>query len=168
MITFTQTHMEIALPTESPLLEWEAPQRDNHEHGPKWNIIAAICVLLLIGYAIWTAAWTFIVVIVVMCGVYLYTHRLPLENARMRIWKNGYAVNNAFSKWEDCTGYWMLQSNLSTTLTIGHRKALTPFTKIQLKGMDPQKIHEVLEQFLPLIQNKKENLIDTIIHICKL
>lgn len=168
MITFTQTSMEIPLPTDAPLLEWEAPQRDHYTHGPKWYLGAGAFLLVCLAYAVWTSAWSFIALLVLMSVVYLLVHRLPPQNVRMRIWKNGYAVRDAFTKWEECTGYWMLQSALSTTLTIGHKKALSPFTKIQLAGLDPHQVNDVLEQFLPHIQNKKENLIDTIIHICKL
>ncbi len=160
--------MVSTLPIDTPLLEWEAPEGEHFAHGKSWYICAALFLFFCIGYAIWTGAWSFVVVLVLIAGVYVYAHRTPPKDLHIRIWKTGYAVKDEFIKWDECKGYWMLQSPLSTTLTIAHTKALTPFTKIQLGTTDPHAVHEVLDQFLPHTQDKKENLIDIIIHICKL
>lgn len=160
--------MNPTLPKENPLLDWEAPQHEHHTHTKRWYAGATLFVLLCLAYAFWMDAWTFMVVIVLMSVVYTIAHRKTETNVRMRIWEKGYALNNEFVDWKDCIGYWMLQTPTNTTLTIAHKKSFTPYAKILLASQDPQEIHGVMDRFLPVMQSRKENLIDTIIHICKL
>lgn len=158
--------MNTHIPTEEPILEWKAPQHLHHERTRSWYIFAALFVTGCLVYSVYTTAWTFTLVLVIMTGLYLHVHEEAPAEKHMRIWKNGYALGDKFVTWTACDGYWMLKGKGYFELHIEKKNGYE--TKIQIGENDPYKIHDTIALFTPELPDRKERILDTIIRICKL
>ncbi|PIR54159.1 hypothetical protein COU75_02380 [Candidatus Peregrinibacteria bacterium CG10_big_fil_rev_8_21_14_0_10_42_8] len=158
--------MNTHIPTEEPILEWTAPQHLHHERTRLWYIIATLCIVGFLTYSVYTAAWTFTLVLVIMTGLYLYVHEEEPTEKHMRIWKKGYALEENFVAWAACDGYWILKGKGYYELHIEKKNGYE--TKIQIGENDPYKIHDTITLLTPELHNRKERILDTIIRICKL
>lgn len=153
-------------PTDKAILEWSAPQHAHYERGKIWYAISAIVVVLLIAHSVWTEAWTFTFIIVLMTGLYAWVHKEKPSNKRFRIWKHGFALEDEFIEWKECKGYWILKMNDYSELHL--EKAKGGDIKIQTNGVSPYLVQETLAPLVPELEDKKEGILDTIIRICKL
>lgn len=156
----------IPLPTEAPVLEWRAPGAAHHKRGKAWYSIAATIIGCCLLFSIWTQAWSFTIVTVLITTLYWYTHRDPPKERQIRIWADGYAVNKQYTPWNDCTGYWMLRGPGYNELHIEKKRG--PNTVIQTGAVNPVAIHQVMQPLLPEQSDRRESTLDTIIRICKL
>ncbi len=157
---------EYPLPSEDPIIRWEAPQHTHPTRGKAWYIITTLVIAGLFGYSLLTQAWTFTLLIVVLGAWYWKGHRVQLPPKHMRIWKRGFALNDDYYDWGQCTGYWILRTKDYTELHIDKRNGGE--VKIQTGDLNPYQIQEVMASYLPEEADRREHLLDTIIRICKL
>lgn len=158
--------MNTHIPSENPIIEWEAPQHLHHERTRSWYILAGIFVAACLGYSVYTAAWTFTAVLIIMTIVYLHVHEEAPTKKKMRMWNKGYAIGDNFVNWNSCVGYWMMKGDGYYELHIEKKNGYE--AKIQIGKNDPYKIHDVISTLTPELPDRKERLLDTIIRICKL
>ncbi len=154
------------LPKEDPILEWRAPQHLHHKRTRFWYVIAAAFIAICIGYSIFTSAWTFTFLIVVVTCAYWKVHNQEPLIRRMRVWKRGYAIDDTYTDWGECTGYWILRMDEYCVLHI--EKSNGVVTHIQTGEVDPYLLHDVLSPIIANIPDRHERPLDTIIRICKL
>lgn len=162
----TNKNMNTQIPSEDPILEWEAPQHLHHKRTRLWYITAALFVIGCLVYSYYTAAWSFAGLLVLLVGFYWHIHKDEPPKRRLRIWKQGYAVNDTFVRWEACTGHWILKGSDYYELHIEKKNGYE--TKIHLGDIDPHNLHDILSPLTPVLQDRKERILDTIIRICKL
>lgn len=154
------------LPAEDPILEWSAPQHHHPKRGTAWYICAVAFVALCVGYSIWTAAWTFSFLIVVVTAVYWKLHgRVPVMHD-MKIFERGFAIDDRYTEWEKCNGYWILQGHDYFELNIEKKNGT--HIKILTGDVNPYVVHETLQPLSPQLTDRRERVLDTIIRICKL
>lgn len=158
--------MNTHIPTEEPILEWQAPQHLHHERTRTWYIIAALFIIACLGYSVYTAAWTFTAVLIIMTVLFLHVHQEAPQEKRMRIWQKGYALGDTFVNWNSCVGYWILKGHDYYELHIEKKNGYE--TKIQIGESDPYQIHDTISLLIPELPDRKERVLDTIIRICKL
>ena len=153
-------------PPEDPVLEWRAPQHAHHARGKTWYVCMGIVTAFCIGYSIWTQAWTFTAVIVILSILYYRVHEAVPSAKRMRIWKRGFAIENDYTEWKDCNGFWILKGRDYAELHIERKSG--SLVKIQTGEINPYLIHEILPPFVSELTDRHERVLDTIIRICKL
>ncbi|MCA9371083.1 MAG: hypothetical protein KC680_03940 [Candidatus Peregrinibacteria bacterium] len=154
------------LPPEEPILTWKALQHAHIERGPLWYIMAGIAVVIMIIYSIVTTAWTFTGLIILLSALYIRSQATVPEQKSIRIWKQGFALEDTFYEWRKCKGFWIFRNDNFSELHID--KANGGEVKIQTGDINPYHIHEVLSLLLPESENGKEHILDTIIRICKI
>ena len=158
--------MNTNIPTETPLLEWQAPKHLHHKRTRKWYICAAIFMASCLAYSIYTGAWSFAVVLFLIVILYGFVHEAQPPEKTIRIWARGYLIDENFVQWTACTGYWILKGNGYYELHIEKKNGYE--TKIQTGNINPYDIQDILSPLLPELTNRKESVLDTIIRICKL
>jgi len=129
---------------------------------------AGLVVIGLMAYAIITLAWTFLVVIVLAAIVYGLVHHKPHPQHTVSIMEKGIRWNKRMVPWEDCEGFWMLQGPGYVELHIEVKKGLSRHLTVQTGTNDPLQIHGLLSQFMPFLADRRENILDAILRICKL
>lgn len=154
------------IPKHTPMLEWQAPDAAAPDRGKVWYTIAGAFVLFCTIYSIWTKAWTFTLMIVLGTGTFWkFGHQEP-EEKRMRIWEEGYALNEEFVPWKHTHGFWILKMPGHVELHIEHINGKTQ--KIFTGDKDPYMIYELLAQYTQGLEDRREGILDTFIRICKL
>ena len=155
--------------TQEVLLSWQAPTLPHHVRGSRWYLIAGTLVVACAAYGILMGEWTFTVVMVLMVGMYVLTHRAPDTLKSISITKDGLVFQNTFTQWKDIRDFWMLQGKDYIELHVAIRSGR--FIKeiiIQTGSQDPQVIRSLLSNFIPERTGEQERLLDIIIRICKL
>lgn len=154
--------------TTGILLQWTALEKPSHIRGKRWYISVGLVVIGLMAYAIFTAAWSFLVVIALMAIVYGLVHHKPHPQNTVTIMERGLQWNRNTIPWEDCTGFWMLQGPGYVELHIEAKKGWKRHLTVQTGTNDPLQIHGLLTQFMPFLPDRRENILDAILRICKL
>lgn len=153
-------------PPEDPLVEWNAPSHIHQERSRLWYASAAAFILASLGYSIATGGWTFTILIVVLTTMYWKIHTNEPPVRRMRIWRQGFAIDDTFTDWGNCTGYWIIGGNGYHELHIERRSGSD--AKILTGAINPYLLHDLLPNLVPHLEGKRESILDTIIRICKL
>ncbi|MBT5468497.1 hypothetical protein HOK40_02275 [Candidatus Peregrinibacteria bacterium] len=158
--------MNTHIPTETPILEWKAPQHLHHERSRGWYILAILFVAACFAYSVYTSAWSFTGILFLVTILYWQVHEEAPQEKTIRIWESGYGFNDSFIPWTSCDGYWILKGHGYYELHIEKKNGYE--TKIQIGEFDPYDIHDTLSSLLPELNDRKERVLDTIIRICKL
>ena len=101
-----------------------------------------------------------------MTGVYLFVHRGPAAEKTISVYEDGFLFGKKSIGWEECSGFWLLQGRGYIELHIGRKKASD--LTIQTGHVEIEKIRAVFGAILTEQLDKRENILDTIIRICKL
>lgn len=148
------------------ILEWTAPERPPHGRGKGWYLIAGCLATALLAYALWTQAWTFAVVIVLLAVVYGILHGKPPLVHHVQITEEGLQWDKQLIAWGELTSFWMLQGKGYVELHIDRKRA--SHLLVQTGSVPPIEIARALSLFLTPISDRRESILDYIIRICKL
>lgn len=150
------------------LLAWNAPILPRHNRSPRWYMILAVIILGVAAYGILTSAWTLSVVAVLIgCMEFLLRGAEP-PIKHISLTTNGIFLDGGFTRWEDCSSFWIIRTPQYTRLHIGKRDPKARELHIQIENVDPQEVRWTLSQFLSEDTQQVEKIVDIIIRICKL
>lgn len=150
------------------LLSWTAPERPPHARGLKWYLAASSVVALLLIHAVWTGAWTFVVVLVLLAVVYGLLHGKPPLTHTVSIAEQGLTWDKKVIPWGELSGFWMLQGPGYIEVHIERKRRGSDRFIVQTGECAPVEIANALSRFLPSFPDRREKLLDYIIRICKL
>ena len=163
-----------SMPTNTPpppgniLAMWEAPSQPHYEHSVRWYIGAAATALVLLGYSVWTKAWTFTGLLVLIAGVYSWHMRRTPPVRRMTITDRGFQLDRVFTPWERCKGFWMLQGEHYIELHFERADGPLRHCKIQTGDVDAQALRNVLHSFTEERTDRTEDTLDMISRLLKI
>jgi hypothetical protein len=123
---------------------------------------------LLVAYAIWTEAWTFAVVVILLAVVYGLIHGKPHPTHTVQISEKALYWDERTIPWDELSGFWMLQGPGYVELHIEFKKTWRNRLIVQTGDTPPIEIATVLSRFIPGYTDRREKLLDYIIRICKL
>lgn len=154
--------------TPQPLIGWQATSIPVHERSKRWYIIGGTMLLLGIAYGIFSGAWSFSIVLL-LCGAmyFLLRNHVP-QTKTIVIAREGVLLDNDFTRYEDLTRFWIIDTPQYHELHIARRNKRNGEMIIQTGEIEPAAIRATLGQFLEEAKEKKESLIDIFIRICKL
>jgi len=119
-------------------------------------------------YGIFTGAWSFALVILLVGGLYFLTRHLPATIAEIIIMERGFSFRGKFTSWQDCKEFWLIQTPAYTELHIQRRQGVDRAVLIHTADIEIPQIRSILSQFLPERSDQRERLVDMIIRFCKL
>lgn len=161
-----QTHTPITLDSK-PVLAWNAPSRATVERSKRWYIGAAVIIAVIVGYALFTGAWTLAIVSVVAGAMYpLVRDHLP-PTSTIELHDSGVLFNGEFFRWEQFVGFWFVRTPHYDELRIVPKRGAKGVV-IHTGTLDPAQLRMILGQRIPELIHKRESLIDIFIRICKL
>ena len=155
-------------PEDRILLAWTAPQHPTYKRSTFWYICAAIVITLCIAYSIWINAWTFTIVIVLASIIYLVMHRKNSPNKTIALTEHGFQIEDEFTPWSQCNGFWLLQGHDYIELHIERKSGLRKESMIQAGPIDVHQLRDVLQFFIPELVDRQERFIDTITRLLKI
>ncbi len=161
-----QIHTPITLESV-PVLSWQAPASPTVVRTRRWYIVAAVVVLLLTAYSIYTGAWSFAVVCVLCGGMYALVHGHTPPVLTIALYDNGILFKEKFTRWDELAGFWILQTPDYNELHFVSRFRRGDLV-IQTGTQDIAQLRMILVQRLPEWTHRRERILDTLIRICKL
>jgi hypothetical protein len=150
------------------LLDWDAPTLPRHRRTRRWYVTGLLLMIAAVVYGVIIGAWT-MVVLAVLIGVMYYLVRgaePPLKH--MSLTTHGVFFDGAFTRWEDCTGFWIVQNKTYTKLYIGRRNRRQGDIAIMVEGVEPTDVRWTLAKFLSEQTDRGESVLDIIVRVCKL
>ncbi|TSC97963.1 MAG: hypothetical protein Greene101449_1057 [Candidatus Peregrinibacteria bacterium Greene1014_49] len=149
-------------------MQWDALERPTVERGNVWYAIVGLAALVAAVWSILTAAWTLTIVIILSGAMYFQHLKLHVLSRRIVIQKEGIAINDVCTPWEQCSGFWMYQHGEHTMLHIEKSRGWDREIATLIEGQDHREVAMLLSEFLPYQSTRRENVLDSIIRICKL
>ena len=153
---------------EHAIVAWEAPMQPTYERSIRWYIGAVVVCTLLLGYSIWTQAWSFTLVLVLLGAVYAWNHRSSQPTKHIAIHEQGFSFGKEFIPWNQCNGFWMLEGPGYVELHFEKKAGRVRDIKIQTGDIDLGALRELLLHFIPEFQERHERFLDMIARLLKI
>lgn len=144
------------------LYSWRAPQFEVYEKSGRWYIIAAVFILAMIAYALYTNG-PMMAIVFILIGIvgYIYSQKDPLV-VTFAITDEGIIADKEIYLYENIKSFWIFYDPHHTKTISLHTKASTfPFVHIPIGDENPAKLHEILTEYIPEIK-QDPSMIDTI------
>jgi len=144
-----------------PLAEWTCPEFVKYRKNKSWYQILWVILVLLIIFAIFKGGFLPVVTFVLMgIVVYVYSKKEP-RKIHFKIVNKGIWFNEKFYDFTELKSFWILYEPPELkTLNFLTEKKLPGIITFQLGDQNPVKIREILLEFLPEDEKRKESLAD--------
>lgn len=152
------------------VVTWRAPEYLEHERDEKWLMGASVAALVLIGWGIWQEVYTFVVVILLLGGLYFLTHRHTPKDIDISLTTGGILVDGLFYPYVNIESFWVLyfpDKNLKT-LNLMLKSGLNKELSFQLGEQDPAEVKSFLGQHVFELEDRTEGMVEKIIRVLKL
>ncbi len=151
------------------IFSWTAHLYRYHEKTKRWYISAGLFMLILIGYAIYTEAYTFAVALLAYCYVYVYFHSKEPNTEKIIISEIGIKEGKHYYPYSSIKHFWIIyHPPFVKQLHIMTNKRVMPEVVIQLEDQDPAELRNYLCHQIPELEGKEEGFVDTLIRTLKL
>lgn len=146
----------------TPLLQWETPEHEPLELGPRSSIVVTALLIAIIAYALYTdsplMAITFILVGVVG---YLLLHRDP-QTLSFFVTTKGIIAGNEFYEFDAIESFHFYEGPpFENLLSLRTNAKLIPYVHIPTAGIDADALRETLREFVPE-ERHEPGLVDTL------
>ena len=139
-----------APPVTNQSVSWEASEYVHHSKGASWIAGLVGVSLVLIAIAIWTGAWTFVALIVVMSvAMGVVAFRSP-RVLRYNLNDQGLQVDEHFYDFTDFRAFGVLGEGAFYTIMLLPTKRFMPAVHIYFAEQDGEKIVDILGAHLPM------------------
>jgi len=152
------------------VLTWRAPEYLEHERDEKWMMGAAVVALTLIAWGIWQDTYTFVVIILLLGGLYFLTHNHTPKEIDINLTTSGIFADGRFYPYTSIESFWILYfpEKKLKTLNILMKSGITKEMTFQLAEQDPSEVRSFLSNHLFELEDRTETIIEKIIRVLKL
>lgn len=155
------------------LISWEAPEYFHYERTNDWYWWTGLVALVILGFALWQGSLLFaLLVLISWFTVVLYAVRPP-QIVAFKLTDKGILIKNPHSDgtkmypWSDLKSFWIFyRPPVHAELSIISKKTLMTHIKLPLGETDPEKLKNIVKQYLPE-EEQKESLIDNLSQLAK-
>ena len=131
-------------------ISWQIPEHDYYKRSWKWYLIASIIAVALIVYAILTANYTFIIIIVIASALILFTYDREPRMINFSLEEEGIVFDTRFYDYDEIKNFSVIykaQENVKKLYFILNN-SLKPRLSIFLEDQDPVMIRNFLLEYL--------------------
>ena len=133
----------------TPLLCWIAKEYEIHEYSQKYILGIGGIVLFLLIIGIVTTNYFFIVfVILAFFVIMMYGKHTPREFT-FAIAEEGIYLGKKYYSWKSLKSFWIFERLNPAELSLETEAMLNPYIRIPINNEKPEKIREIMKQFLP-------------------
>ena len=150
------------------LLSWSAPTQAAVQRTWRWYAGAGTAAGLLLLYSIWTQAWTFTLLIILLSIIYAWSMRKETPIKTISIGEYGIQLGQDFIGWNDCAGYWLLQGKDYVELHLERQSGKPRSSKILVGTVDIQDIRAALSAYTNEFTDRIERPLDTFSRLLKI
>ncbi len=154
------------------VVKWVAPEFLEVHRGTTWKIGAAVLTTLLIMYAIWQGTYSFVVVLVLLAGIYfLFITSAPKpKTIEIALTTRGIHAGKQFISYSEMEAFWIFyrpDQNLKT-LNVLLKSGFVREFSYQLADQDPNEVHDYMSSHVYELEGREETFIEKTTRILKL
>ncbi len=150
--------------------QWQIREYEPQERNRRWYLIMGMVAAFLVVFAVWTANYLFILVVVLFSIIMmLHGAQSPLE-INFVITKLGIVVGNRFYKYSELQNFWIIYNPPEVkNLYFGFDKFFKHRLLVPLHNYDPRPIREHLSQYVDEdLEQEEEPFSDRIARLFRL
>ena len=136
-------------------IEWEAYEYEKHERGPYWILFPGGIAVLLIVLGILAQSYFFIAFTILAFIVFMMYEKKGPQKLQFSVSSAGVGVGKRIYPFAELKSFWIFNRPDVKELSVETARKLTPYIRIPLGEADPEKIQQVLSQYLPETEHKE-------------
>ena len=139
------------------ILSWSALDFENDENKTRWLKFAALGSFLVFIGAFWTKNFIAAITFFLLTFVIFINSRAEAKKIEIIITSKGIIAGEHNYFFSDLESFWINEEK-NSAIVLKSKKIFMPYDEIYLNGQDPDKIREILKQFLKEKQEEKSLL----------
>ena len=143
------------------ILSWNTLDFENDEDKARWLKLAALGSLLVFIGALWTKNFIAAITFFLLTFVLFINSRAEAKEIEIIITSRGIIAGEHNYFFDDLESFWITEEK-NPAIVLKSKKIFMPYDEIYLNGQDPDKIREILKQYLKEKQEEKSLLKNTV------
>lgn len=151
------------------VFSFQSPEHQTYERGLIWHIVIGLIVALLVVYAAYDRAWTFVLAIgVSVCMYYWFLYRQKPKMLDVKITKTGIEIGEHEYNYNRISCFWVMDKlPFSRTITIRLKRHFMPDITLFLGYQNPEPFRHYLKEKIQEVE-KNEGVADTLVKIFRI
>jgi len=130
-------------------MEWQFPEFVQHPRSRAWYLLFMAAVIVFAATSIWTANYTFLMIIVLGTVIYVIRLRLKPPLVTFSIREEGVEISGRFYSWDEFKEYWILyKPPVVKKLFLEFKGTFRPALDISLENQNPLKVRQLFNEYL--------------------
>lgn len=147
-------------------LTWQAPLYVNRHKTIWWYLVIGLLVVGMLAYAILTAAWTFLMALVLFAGFYYYFNSQDIPDVSITVSSLGIKVGEKVYPYAMFKTFWIdHQPPISNEIHFIPNNNYKYELSLNLQAQDIKAVKEYLHQYLPEWADRQRTFTENIIHL---
>ena len=140
---------------EPETIEWRALEHEDRERGPYWFLGPGVAALAFVIFGIFAHSYFFIAFVVLAYIVLLMYTRRPPREIDFRVAGDGVHIGAKHYPFAELKSFWIFDAHDHKELSIETGHLLTPYLRIPLGDMDPDRVGHMISRYLPEEEHKE-------------
>lgn len=149
------------LESDKPVFSWKASEFAEYKKNSSWYFIIAVAGLAIAGFFAWQKNWTAVVVVVAALAALLSQAVAKPKKISCTLYRQGIVVNEKAYSYNEFKSFWIIYGE-HPRIRFEQAKRLSPIINVPIDEEDPDQIKLFISKFLPLDENKGEDISDSI------
>jgi hypothetical protein len=157
----TKPKAEIA-PTDKPVFYWQATEFESHDKPSNWLLYVIIVAGLLTAALIYMKMWLGAAVVIAACFALYSQAHLRGQKRNYAIYNQGVTVDNKVYTFDQFKSFWTFLYQDRVVVRLEQSKPLAMPVEMPIGEENPEQIRLFLSKHLPEIEDRGEDISDTI------
>ncbi|GAC1413374.1 MAG: hypothetical protein NVSMB66_5170 [Candidatus Doudnabacteria bacterium] len=143
---------------ETQIFSWTTQEFEHYEKGSGWYITLAILGFMIIAYDIYLHDYfAAITILILVAAVYFFSRQIPRE-VKVTITNKAINIDQVAFPYNSIKRFWIVDRNNSRQLTLETTAYLNRYVILLLNDVNPDKISDILKEYLPESEPNQETL----------
>jgi len=152
---------------DEALVTWSAHEYLHQEKGTVWFILFAIVILALIGLSVWTQAWSFTVLIVVIAAVVVVYTRRPPRELTYSLTDEGLVIDGKLNQFSNFKSFGIIRDGEEFSVMLIPTQRFQPGVTVYFPEEAGEDIVDMLGSRLPM-KDLKLDAVDRLVRLLRL
>lgn len=130
-------------------IEWSSPEQERHDHDSRWFMVLGSVALVLALIGLYIHNYFFSVFVILAFAVLVAYERKTPSEVHVLISSEGVRVEKKVYKFSELKSFWLFPYSDIPELSLETQHTLSPFLRIPMRNVDPERVRVSLLNFLP-------------------
>lgn len=154
-------------PTRSkPVFSWQAPEFIKYNKDSRWYVILFVVALVLAIVLIWQKIWSGVAMVVVASVVFATLSEAKPKTVSCAVYKEGVVIDDKVFNFHQFKSFWFTGRDL-LKMKFQMTGRFAGQVTMPIKDEDPEQLRLLVGKFLPEVEDRGDDLVDTINRLMK-